>query len=78
MAFLHDVHVTICYTLALMITMFFLIAHTHIPTHTHAPVEHVALIHGIELPVDSPLQWLSEHFSYPDNFIHVCIVLKRT
>lgn len=41
-------------------------------------IEHIALIHGIELPLDSPLQWLSEHFSYPDNFIHVCVVLRQT
>lgn len=32
--------------------------------------------HGIEIPFDTPLQWLSEHFSYPDNFLHICAVLK--
>lgn len=32
--------------------------------------------HGIEIPFNTPLQWLSEHFSYPDNFLHICAVLK--
>lgn len=38
------------------------------------PSDHTALIHGIELSPESPLQWLSEHFSYPDNFLHICVV----
>ncbi|XP_047514442.1 autophagy protein 5 isoform X2 [Pieris napi] len=29
--------------------------------------------HGITIPLDTPLQWLSEHLSYPDNFLHVCV-----
>lgn len=33
--------------------------------------------HGIEIPFDTPLQWLSEHFSYPDNFLHICAVNKH-
>lgn len=32
--------------------------------------------HGIEIPFDTPLQWLTEHFSYPDNFLHICAVVK--
>lgn len=31
------------------------------------------ITHGIELPLDTPLQWMSEHLSYPDNFLHLCI-----
>ncbi|XP_046845360.1 autophagy protein 5-like isoform X1 [Xenia sp. Carnegie-2017] len=31
------------------------------------------VIHGIEPPTDTPLQWLSEHFSYPDNFLHIVL-----
>lgn len=31
-------------------------------------------IHGIEPPLDTPIQWMSEHMSYPDNFLHLCIV----
>jgi len=31
------------------------------------------LIQGIEPPRDTPLQWLSEHLSYPDNYLHVCV-----
>lgn len=34
------------------------------------------LLHGIEVPFDTPLQWLSEHLSYPDNFLHICAVMK--
>lgn len=34
------------------------------------------LAHGIEIPYDTPLQWLSEHLSYPDNFLHICAVTK--
>lgn len=34
------------------------------------------MTHGIEIPFDTPLQWLSEHFSYPDNFLHICAVIK--
>lgn len=33
--------------------------------------------HGIEIPFDTPLQWLTEHFSYPDNFLHICAVVKE-
>lgn len=36
------------------------------------------MIHGIEPLLDTPLQWLSEHFSYPDNFLHICIVPEPT
>ncbi|XP_034234950.1 autophagy protein 5 [Thrips palmi] len=29
--------------------------------------------HGVEPPPDTPLQWMSEHLSYPDNFLHLCV-----
>ena len=32
------------------------------------------LIHGMEVPPETPLQWMSQHLSYPDNFIHLCIL----
>ncbi|XP_022101326.1 autophagy protein 5-like [Acanthaster planci] len=32
------------------------------------------LIQGIESPLDTPVQWLSEHLSHPDNFLHICLV----
>ena len=35
------------------------------------------VIHGIEPPLETPLQWLSEHFSYPDNFLHLVIVKNK-
>lgn len=30
--------------------------------------------HGVPVDDETPLQWLSEHLSYPDNFLHVCIL----
>ncbi|CAM4925853.1 unnamed protein product [Rotaria socialis] len=36
------------------------------------------IIHGIQPSLQSPVQWLSEHFSYPDNFLHICLIEKRT
>ena len=35
---------------------------------------HKVVLHGISPPPDTPLQWLSEHLSYPDNFLHVCLI----
>jgi autophagy-related protein 5 len=32
------------------------------------------IIHGIEVPIESPVQYLSEHLSYADNFLHICLV----
>lgn len=34
----------------------------------------LVVIHGIEPLFETPLQWLSEHLSHPDNFLHICIV----
>jgi len=31
------------------------------------------IIQGIEPPLSTPVQWLSEHFSHPDNFLHISI-----
>ena len=31
---------------------------------------------GIEPDLETPLQWLAEHLSYPDNFLHVIVSLK--
>lgn len=36
------------------------------------------MIHGIEPMLETPLQWLSEYFSYPDNFLHISIVPQPT
>ncbi|XP_060535917.1 autophagy protein 5 [Cylas formicarius] len=30
--------------------------------------------HGMFPPLDTPLQWMSEHLSYPDNFLHLSLV----
>ena len=36
------------------------------------------VIHGIDIPLETPLQWISEHLSYPDNFLHLCIRYSPT
>ncbi|XP_055380369.1 autophagy protein 5 [Condylostylus longicornis] len=32
--------------------------------------------HGIDVHEDTPLQWMSEHLSYPDNFLHLFVVYE--
>ncbi|XP_065916844.1 autophagy protein 5-like [Dysidea avara] len=32
------------------------------------------IIHGVQPSLDTSLQWLSRHFSYPDNFLHVVVL----
>ncbi|XP_032230283.1 autophagy protein 5 [Nematostella vectensis] len=32
------------------------------------------VIQGIEPPLETPTQWLSEHLSHPDNFLHIVVV----
>lgn len=31
------------------------------------------LIQGVTPSMETPIQWLSEHLSYPDNFLHICV-----
>jgi autophagy-related protein 5 len=31
------------------------------------------VVHGIQPDLETPLQWMAEHLSYPDNFLHICI-----
>lgn len=44
-------------------------------TEFSTPVRHAVGIrtHGIDIHSDTPLQWMSEHLSYPDNFLHLFI-----
>lgn len=44
-------------------------------SNTH---DYQVIIHGVQPPLHTPLQWLSEHFSYPDNFLHICLIEKRS
>lgn len=38
-----------------------------------------AKTHGnVQIPNETPLQWLSEHLSYPDNFLHLCMIYEKT
>lgn len=32
--------------------------------------------HGIEMTLNTPVLWLSQNFSYPDNFLHLCLLDK--
>ena len=32
------------------------------------------VIQGVEPDLDTPVLWLSEHLSYPDNFLHICLL----
>lgn len=42
------------------------------------PVSPVSgLVHGIKIEPETPLQWLSEHLSYPDNFLHICLIPRQ-
>ncbi|KAK9514368.1 hypothetical protein VZT92_027840 [Zoarces viviparus] len=38
------------------------------------PKRYQVVIHGIEPLLETPLQWLSEHLSHPDNFLHICVL----
>ena len=32
------------------------------------------VVQGIEPCLSTPVLWMSEHLSYPDNFLHICVV----
>ena len=34
-----------------------------------------AIIHGIQPPLDTPLQWLALHLAHADNFCHIVVEL---
>jgi len=38
--------------------------------------QHRVIIHGIDASLDASVQWLSEHLSHPDNFLHICLLPK--
>lgn len=42
------------------------------------PKRYQVVIHGIEPLLETPLQWLSEHLSHPDNFLHICVIPTPT
>jgi len=43
-------------------------------TGTKSFHRHRVIIHGIETSLDTPVQWLSEHLSHTDNFLHICLL----
>lgn len=40
------------------------------------PSKYRFVVHGIEPSLETPLQWMSEHFSYLDNFLHIALFEK--
>ncbi|XP_015786427.1 autophagy protein 5 [Tetranychus urticae] len=36
------------------------------------------LTHGIQPPFETPIHWMSEHLSYPDNFLHLCVFPRKS
>ena len=38
-----------------------------------AATPHAVVVQGLEPPLDTPIHYLSEHLSYPDNFLHVVL-----
>lgn len=42
--------------------------------YSHSNIDSMTVVtQGINLEADVPLQWLAEHLSYPDNFLHMCL-----
>uniref|UniRef100_A0A673JLJ1 Autophagy protein 5 n=1 Tax=Sinocyclocheilus rhinocerous TaxID=307959 RepID=A0A673JLJ1_9TELE len=44
------------------------------PAAIYEPKRFQVMIHGIEPLLETPIQWLSEHLSHPDNFLHISII----
>lgn len=36
------------------------------------------IVHGIEIPLDTPMNWAYENLSFADNFLHIVILSKST
>ena len=36
------------------------------------------ITHGIQPPLETPIQWLSEHLSFPDNFLHLVLTISKS
>lgn len=34
------------------------------------------IIHGVELPLDTPINWAYENLSFADNFLHIAVISK--
>lgn len=35
------------------------------------------IIHGVEVPLDTPIHWAYENLSFADNFLHFVILSKN-
>ncbi|KAI8343407.1 autophagy protein 5 [Chlamydoabsidia padenii] len=42
-------------------------------TYTNTESNLIVVLHGIQLPLHTPIRWASDHLSYPDNFLHLII-----
>jgi autophagy-related protein 5 len=40
----------------------------------HTPI---IIIHGLKIPLETPVGWIAENMSYPDTFIHVVLRLEE-
>lgn len=36
------------------------------------------IVHGIEIPLDTPINWAYENLSFTDNFLHIVILSKTS
>jgi len=60
-------HEGVCWTLGDLLLYLF--------QNNFRAAESRASIHGIQPPLDTPLQWLALHLSYADNFVHIIVDL---
>ena len=44
--------------------------------HLFVIVGYQVRVHGITIPMETPLQWMSENLCYADNFVHI-VILKQ-
>eukprot|EP01100_Stratorugosa_tubuloviscum_P013028 TRINITY_DN6370_c0_g1_i1.p1 TRINITY_DN6370_c0_g1~~TRINITY_DN6370_c0_g1_i1.p1 ORF type:complete len:288 (-),score=109.55 TRINITY_DN6370_c0_g1_i1:141-1004(-) len=36
----------------------------------------ILIVHGIQIPLETPVTWLSNNLSFPDNFLYLCLKTK--
>jgi autophagy-related protein 5 len=34
------------------------------------------IVHGVELPIDTPINWAYENLSFADNFLHIVVISR--
>ena len=48
-----------------------------VDTGTHNEKLVHAKIHGISVPLDTPIIWMSRNLSFPDGFLHIVLVVDK-